>query len=145
MTQEHLHETIPYRPPFYEKYLDLSDLLHKIGLTDSCKTMSCLHNNGCLFHIINQTFKGLALGYSGKTALNLIGLLLNFKKTLKSPIITILSALFNKSSLRFALFPGIYNFTLQIVTCGLRRKNINPKLQSFISGFLAGFLALATR
>jgi len=57
----------------------------------------------------------------------------------------VLKALLNKESLRFSLFPGVYNFSLQTATCLLRRKNCDPKLQSFISGFIAGFLALATR
>ena len=141
----HENENTSQRPLFYEKYLDISSSLSKLGITDSCKTPNCLHNNGCLFYIINQTIKGLALGYSGKTALNCIGLILNMKKTLKSPITMILKALLNKESLRFSLFPGVYNFSLQTATCLLRRQNCDPKLQSFISGFIAGFLALATR
>lgn len=69
---------------------------------------------------------------------------MNMKKALKSPSM-LFKALINKESLRFALFPAIYNLIMHSLQCLMKRKQVPPGVQSFVSGFTAGFIALATR
>ena len=47
------------------------------------KTEFCRHKCGCIQHIILGTIRGFILGYTLKTALNFIGLLLKIKKIKK--------------------------------------------------------------
>ncbi|KAL4441679.1 hypothetical protein ABPG74_008676 [Tetrahymena malaccensis] len=117
-------------------------LLKFIKISNCSKTSQCKHDDGCILNVIVKTIKGLILGFSAKTALNLVGLLLNFKKILKNPL-----SIFNifNDSLRFGCFPGVFNLVMQSTLCLLRRQGCNEKIQCFLSGFLAGFLSLATR
>ncbi|KAL4491796.1 hypothetical protein ABPG72_006051 [Tetrahymena utriculariae] len=132
------------KPYAYEKYIRISQLLKKLKIQDSCRTLDCAHQDGCIYNVFNQLFKGLALGYAAKTTLNIVSTILQFKKLLKNPLMLI-KALFNGESLRFALFPAVYNLVMQSSLCLMRRKGVNKNIQGFVSGFLGGYLALATR
>ncbi|EAR97107.2 transmembrane protein (macronuclear) [Tetrahymena thermophila SB210] len=117
-------------------------LLKFIKISNCSKTSQCKHDDGCILNVIVKTIKGLILGFSAKTALNLVGLLLNFKKIMKNPLS--IFSIFN-DSVRFGCFPGVFNLVMQSTLCLLRRQGCNQTLQYFLSGFLAGFLSLATR
>lgn len=77
-----------------------------------------------MYNILNQTFKGIALGYVAKTALNIVSTLLQFKKLLKNPMLLI-KALINIDSVRLGLFPGVYNLIMQSSLCLMRRQGVN--------------------
>lgn len=117
-----------------------SQLLEKYSKDLKSKTPRCKHEEGCLQCALRQALKGFALGYSFRTALNLLGVLTQ----LRSPSV-ILRAIFSLRSARFALLPGLYNSLMQAILCSLRRIGASESTASFFSGALAGAIALATK
>jgi len=57
------------------KKVMFSQLLEKYSKDIKSKTSRCKHEEGCLPCALRQALKGFALGYSFKTALNLLGVL----------------------------------------------------------------------
>ncbi|KRX07911.1 P-loop containing nucleoside triphosphate hydrolase [Pseudocohnilembus persalinus] len=130
------------------------------------KNCNCKHDNGCFTQIFDLTIRGFGVGYTVKTALNLILTLIKKPMSLVKNPLNLIFILVNKQSFDFALFPCIYNFVLQATTCAIKllrnkiqveklskqggeNQGISQKLEKiiepFISGFAAGFLALLVK
>ena len=85
------------------------------------------------------------LAYSASVLISVAGLLIKFKKTLKSPLL-IIYALIRTDYMKFACFPAIYSFVMKSSFCFLENHNQkHKKYNAFISGFLAGVLSLSSR
>lgn len=70
----------------YRMFIDINSFMKKIGkpINILClKTKFCKHHEGCLNNIISGSLQSFLLGYSIKSIINLIGLLMSFKKLKK--------------------------------------------------------------
>ncbi len=75
----------PQTPPF-SYFINISKALKKMGVHLSILNKStpfCKHSTGCLNNILSGTLESFAIGYLIKTAINLLSVLVNFKKLLK--------------------------------------------------------------
>ena len=75
----------PQQKPF-SYFFNLSKALKKLGLhlpILNKSTPFCKHSTGCLDNILSGTLESFAIGYLIKTTINLLSVLLNFKKLSK--------------------------------------------------------------
>lgn len=75
------------------------------------------------------------MSYAAKTFINLIFLLLSFKKNSKNKLIDNLKSIFGYDTLRFSLFYGVWSALFRFTNMTLyNQRKVDDQLNAFISG-----------
>ena len=76
----------PPQPLPFSYYFNIAKTLKKMGINLSFlnkSTPHCRHSTGCLNNILSGTLQSFAIGYLIKTAINLLSVVVAFKKLLR--------------------------------------------------------------
>lgn len=135
-----LSPTLPLKPKLSRSYL--IELLKKMRFPYSeyllKRTTFCKHDYGCLENVISGTVNSIILSYILSVGINFLSLV-PFKRKYGE----FLSSLVKFDSLRMCGFISSYTFILKIALCLLRKlRNKDDQINNFLSGALAGFLAI---
>lgn len=76
----------PPQPQPFSYFFNIAKTLKKLGINLSFlnkSTPHCKHSTGCLNNILSGTLQSFAIGYLIKTAINLLSVVVAFKKLLR--------------------------------------------------------------
>ena len=87
--------------------------------------------------------RGFGVSYVAKTFINLVFLLLSFKKNSKNKLIDNLKSIFGLDTLRFSLFYGVWSALFRFTNMTLyNQRKVDDQLNAFISGTIGMFFLI---
>ncbi|KAM3130518.1 hypothetical protein pb186bvf_017327 [Paramecium bursaria] len=112
------------------------------------RTQYCQHQGSCIHSAVIGSSQAFIKAFLAKLGINVLLLLLNIRKILRSQQILkeILLTLVNKTNFKLGLFMGLQTLLLKSIQCLLRQiRNKEDPYNSIISGFIAGAVSFSTQ